>query len=71
MRPEDTKSIVFTRYFLLEELDAQAAARELAALPGLDLSGYYYWPADVSDFQRKFTALRAELEKLGIKTPAA
>jgi hypothetical protein len=71
MRPEDIKGIVFTRYFMLGELDAAAAARELATVPGLDLSGYYYWPTDLSDFQQKFADLRAELEKLGIKTPAA
>ena len=71
MRPDDIKSIVFTRYFLLGEIDATAAARELATIPSLDLDGYYYLLPDQSDFEAKFVALRAELAKLGSEPPAA
>ncbi len=71
MGPDDIRSIVFTRYFLLGEIDAASAARELAAIPGLNLDGHYYWPGDVADFQHKMSALQDELEKLGVRPPAA
>ena len=71
MTPDDIKSIVFTRYFLLGEIDASTAARELAVLPGLDLNGHYYYPGDAADFQRKLSALQVELEKVRGEPPAA
>ncbi len=65
---------ILTRYMLLNEIDAAAAARELAVLPTLNLDGHYYWPVDLFEsgkVQAKLEALWAELEKLGIKPPAA
>jgi len=65
---------ILTRYMLLDEIDASTAARDLAALPSLNLDGQYYWPVDLFEsgkVEAKIAALWGELEKLGIKPPAA
>ncbi len=70
----DEQGRIFTRFFLLDEIDAATAARALAALPNLNLDGYYYWPVDDWESGKvpaKLTALLDELEKLGIKPPPA
>ncbi len=70
----DEQGRIFTRFFLLDEIDANAAARELAMLPTLNLDGYYYWLAEDWESGKvptKLAALADELAKLGIKPPAA
>jgi hypothetical protein len=70
----DEQGRIFTRFFLLDEIDANTAARELAVLPALNLDGYYYWLAEdweSGKVQSKLAALTDELTKLGIKPPAA
>ncbi len=70
----DEQGRIFTRFFLLDEIDANTAARELAVLPALNLDSYYYWLAEdweSSKVQTKLTALADELARLGIKPPAA
>jgi hypothetical protein len=70
----DEQNRIFTRFFLLDEIDANTAARKLAVLPRLNLDGYYYWLAEDWESgkgQTKLAALTEELEKLGIKPPAA
>ena len=70
----DKQSVIFTRYFLLDEIDARTAAQELAALPGFTLDGHYYWLQDdweSGKVEKKLAALRDELELLGFNPPAA
>jgi hypothetical protein len=70
----DEQNQIFTRFFLLDEIDANTAARELAVIPSLNLDGHYYWLAEhweSGKVQTKLAALTNELEKLGIKLPAA
>ena len=70
----DQQNRIFTRFFLLDEIDANTAARELAVLPSFNLDGYYYWLAEdwePGNVQTKLAALTDELEKLGIEPPAA
>jgi hypothetical protein len=70
----DEQGRIFTRFFLLGEIDATTAARELAVLPSINLGGYSYWLAEdweSGKVQIKLAALAGELAKLGIKLPAA
>jgi hypothetical protein len=70
----DEQGRIFTRFFLLDEIDANAAAHELAMLPTINFDGYYYLLAEDWESGKvptKLAALVDELAKLGIKPPAA
>ena len=68
---EDRTAIIFTRYFLEDDLDARMAAKELAAIPGFTLDGHYHWLGPIGGLEQKFNDLRAALEALGFNPPAA
>jgi hypothetical protein len=59
--------------FMNGDLEPEAAAQQLAALPNLGTQ-YLYWSEDLyrsGEVARRINRLRAELQRLGVEPPAA
>ena len=60
--------------FMNGEIEPEAAARELAALPSITWDANCYWSEELyhsGEVERRMSRLLAELKRLGIEPPAA
>jgi hypothetical protein len=72
MPDRDPQPTIIAR-FMNGDLEPEAAAQQLAALPKLGTQ-YLYWSEDLyrsGDVARRINRLQAELQRLGVEPPAA